>query len=454
MTKHRSQYELTVERNKINENTSLISKPSRFQLYAFNSASVIGMMLNFSLFFTLAPDLTNIATVFDVDKSIVLQLPTIYEIGKLIGVVALGALSEKYNVLKVVNASVGIFCVCCGGLVAWFYVWEPSKQVDFWIFVAVYFILSMTSVSTQLGLTYLRIVNTAEGYRQVVVAQSILGSILHASLLFAGSILVHSFDWRAPFVFMLSWGVFSCILMFFTSFPMYNLCASNNKQKKIELDSTCSSKLSNLWNLLAGSKYRNFQTNIFLLGASTACMYLYPTYAIQLLTNIYHVPLFNSGLYIFIVYVSTNTVGRILSLVLVREKTDLDLFKMPGGLFLVLGSALFVFMIIFLPKEIFSVLIPGACIMIGVGLTMPHCKAGALESMEKHNLVVANSILKISQLLFSFVFQSIAGIIYQSTKSIGIAAELLLLNGFVVILYMLITTIKVKKQQKNKDGNL
>jgi len=80
----------------------------------------------------------------------------------------------------------------------WFYLLDPSQEYQFWLFAFIYFILSMLSVSTQFGLTFLRYTNSKQGYRQVVVAQSILASVFHSSLILTGSILVQDLDWRAP----------------------------------------------------------------------------------------------------------------------------------------------------------------------------------------------------------------------------------------------------------------
>jgi len=165
----------------------------------------------------------------------------------------------------------------------------------------IYFILSMLSVSTQFGLTFLRYTNSKQGYRQVVVAQSILASVFHSSLILTGSILVQDLDWRAPFAFMCGTGVLSLLVMITTSKPFYPKCTSrrqdtNNKSNK----TNC---VSSIIQLLFSSKYREYQAYIILLGGATTSMYLYPTYAIQIYTKQMGLSSLQAGLNVFYVYI-------------------------------------------------------------------------------------------------------------------------------------------------------
>jgi len=109
---------------------------------------------------------------------------------------------------------------------------------------------------------------------------------------------------------------------------------------------------------------------------------------------------------------------------------------MVGGFILAVGSALFVYGSIWFPQhQVSTVAVPGAVIMAGVGLSMPHCKSGSLQSVEEDMTSQATSLLKIMQLVFSSLASFIAGIIYKR-KIFEIAAELLVLNGGVYIFYM------------------
>ena len=327
--------------------------------------------------------------------------------------------------------------------------------------------------------------NPKASFRGAVLTQSLLASVLHAAVPRISAALVShtSLGVSSSMVFLWAWAVVSCVLVYLYASPgRVEACESlrshhgdgDGDKDGGNNTSTCRALLAYLRQaavLLTSSEhrydcvvfhgdgdgdgdgnvsfvYRVYQAHICVLAAATASMYNIASYSILLWTQCTTASPSPS------VCLSTNTasnylmlaftmsfLSRLLSLLCVRHISS-RLFITIGSILLAIGSAAFYLSHHFVSVDsVWQLLLPSLCVLSGVGLSMPHCKAEAIVEMPSHLLSSATSVLKISQLCGALFSSLIIGAFFEASV-LPIATVLSVFNGFALffLLYVRITS--------------
>jgi len=160
---------------------------------------------------------------------------------------------------------------------------------------------------------------------------------------------------------------------------------------------------SNAFVLVLGRRFRSFQVFLLTLGMCTANMYLIPTFGAMLPHWDEELDASWAAALVSFTFLG-NLAARVSALLLSQYVGSVTFVRLGCGL-LVLGSVLGVALDFLAIPSWVAFLASGLVVQAGWGLVAPNCKAGALLGVPKEISSAANSLLKMSQLLFTAVAQ-------------------------------------------------
>lgn len=430
-------------------------------LRLFNASMILAMMLKLTTIFVVIPALPSIADEFGISLSLVAQLATVYEAGKLTGALLLGALADRMNKLTLVYMAMSTYVLLAGGMVAFVFLDAGPGLPRLLAFATLYFFASMASIASQLGLGILKQANPKDAYKGLVVKQSVVASVFHAFFLAVSASLVQRFGWRSPFVVMGGYALIAvlglrcaanqAILDSVNPLPKRNsgaLPATEAQAAPLLVEDGSAppapprsasfvgrarlahaSLCARVSVLLCDGRVeiRRYRGFVAALGAATATMYTWPTVATLLLQRGLALSKWEATCCVVAPF-ALNAVVRLTSLFLLKKVVRSETFVTAGVLLMLLGSSATLVLALATPMSTWTIVGPGFAIMTGVALTMPHCKAGAMDGMPDEITGAAVSMLKLVQVVVPMAVAFSAASTLEESSCVPLGAVLLTVN--------------------------
>jgi len=384
-----------------------------FRKNIFNVLLLCLMMVAFLTYFVLTPWLKKMSVDFSVTDQTMTSIAAVYELGKVVGVVACGRLGNTHNILYVTLGAMALYAI--NAAVLYLYLNNGLRfhvTLDFMVFLMLYFPLSALCIAPQFGLAILKKTNSPLSCKRWVMLQGLFACILQGSSIplaeWAGSI----FGWKSEFLCLVFFVSVAACGLYTAATPAHvSRCdaIAQNTQQLLSTDQSVEGYWSKVCKLLFSHNYRTFQVFNLALGTATANMYLLPMYGMMLLTDSVSCRMSESEAADMVGLTFLPNFGaRVLSLLLVSRISSEGFVKL-GAVILALGPALG-FILGALPAMSVSTtfIVVGMITQAGIGFMMPSCKAGALLEVRDEEAAAANSIVKLSQLVFTAVGQAIA----------------------------------------------
>lgn len=406
--------------------------------HVFNVLLVVVMKVSFLTFFILTPQVKQMSDDLSIGAQALTLIAVVYESGKFFGLVLIGRMCDSYNMLRTMMGSMLAFIVIAvilygfgfleGGL-------QTYPVLNFAVFMVLYFTLSILCIAPQFGLAILKKTNSAARCKRYVMLQGLAACILQGVSVPCGQFIGQLFGWQSVFLFLAVFVGLVTLGLFATSTrEHYEAC---KPRPSSSLPLTAEPESESYWSkvrvLVCSAEQRTFQAFNIALGIATANLYMLPLYGQMLLTNTGTTKGAAAAL-VCMTFIG-NFCGRLTSL-LVEYRCSTWIsgvsFVLFGMLLLVLGSILAVFLVALTPSSGphgVAFMVYASVLQLGVGFVLPNGKAGAVLEVPGEYDAAANSILKMSQLIFTAVAQGTATVAGCNEHSERFVALLLVWNA-------------------------
>lgn len=403
--------------------TSLHSERAGLRGHVFNVLLILVMKISFLTYFVLTPWLNTMASDLSVSAQASTLVAVVYECGKFAGTVFFGRLGTTHNILLCTLGAMLVYAVNAVLLTGYLNSgWRTHGCFDFVCFLLFYFPLSAVCMAPQFGLAILKKTNSALRCKRYVMLQGLMACVLQGCSVPLGETVGQALGWKTEFLVLAAFMGLVAACVYAVATPAHvAACQPQPPQQKAEellrsegqqAEELRESYWSLVRDLVLSARQRPFQVWCFALGVATANMYLLPMYGMMLLEGSGggSVSKPEAAHVVGATFIG-NFVARVTGLLLASRISG-ESFVRAGMVLMVLGSSIAVVLgalpAATAPSLVLTFTVAGSVVQAGVGLVMPNCKAGALFAVPDSSASTANSLLKLSQLIFTAVVQALA----------------------------------------------
>lgn len=368
----------------------------------------------------IVPALPKLMVLFNVTDNVILQTGTIYEAGKFFGSIIWGVIGDQMNTLKMIMRGVEAFVVLAMLMLIWLLL-APETGGHIVPFFIVFLCSSIASNVSQFCLAVIRLSNTAEVARKWITIDGITAGFMHSSIFIFGSLLVNKFGTFAPFICIVIHPVLVRALFSFTI-----------KQEHLDMCSVTTRKINEdghggyfdrVIHLLYSREQRSYQAYVLALSVASCNIYVFPATMTLLFVRYGALADLDSELestrgnrsaFMISLMLLCSTLAQFASFFLLKYISS-KRFVLFGLCSLALGAALLLGLQLFAPPSAARLVVPGVILMMGAGLSAPHCKSGALNSVDANLASTATSLVKLVQISFTLVISFVANLLFNGT---------------------------------------
>jgi len=279
---------------------------------------------------------------------------------------------------------------------------------------------------------------------------------MHSSIFIFGSLLVNRFGYFAPFVCIVLHPLLVRILFAFTIKPEHlEKCSVKARFKNAE--DAHGGYFNRVIHLLYSKEQRAYQAFVLALSAASCNIYVFPATmtllfvrygALEDLDSEFESTRGNISAFMISLMLLCSTLAQFASFFLLKI-LDSKKFVLIGLSSLAVGAMLLLGLQLFAPPSAARLVAPGVILMMGAGLSSPHCKSGALLSVTDNLANTATSLVKLVQISFTLVISFVANLLFNGTPW-PVAIIFIFVNVGSLIGFIVLHALAPKPKDNNK----